>query len=92
MLDLVGTSKDRFSHDAVHNEMNLFSDGLYIFKVAVSLECCIRFQGHFGQAHLGPDNSVHCFQSGTPRAIFLGRLGLSVSEFPWHAVDYCKLD
>ena len=49
---------------------NLFSDGLYIFKVAVSLDCCVRFQGHFGRAHLGPDNSVHFFQSGTPRDIF----------------------
>ena len=43
MLDLVGTWEDRFSQDAVHNEMNLFSDGLYIFKVAVSLECCFVF-------------------------------------------------
>ena len=48
----------------------VFSDGLYIFKVAVSLDCCIQFQGHFGQAHLESDNSVHLFQSGTPRAIF----------------------
>ena len=50
--------------------IQVFSDGLYIFKVAVSLDCCIQFQGHFGQAHLGSDNSVHLFQSGTPRAIF----------------------
>ena len=45
-------------------ENDFFSDGLYIFKVAVSLNCFIRFQGHFGQAHLGQDNSVHFFNLG----------------------------
>ena len=48
------------------------------FKLAVSLDCFIRFQDHFGQAHLGPDNSVHFFNLG-PLGPFFGKARL-ISE------------
>ena len=49
----------------------IFGDGVYIFKVAVSPDWLNRFQGHFGQAYLGLDNSAYFFPIWDPSGHFL---------------------